>query len=81
MDVSAFVSGHLGVLLALALAFVAVGWRPLWRWTRTVVTIAHEGGHALVAVLAGRGLTGIGCTPTRRGSPCRPAPAAARGSC
>ena len=42
-DVTAYVNGHLGVLLALALALVAVGWRPLWRWTRTVVTIAHEG--------------------------------------
>lgn len=47
------------VLLAAALALVAVGWTALWRWTRTVVTIAHEGGHAAVAVLAGRGLTGI----------------------
>ena len=47
------------MLLAAALALVAVGWTALWRWTRTVVTIAHEGGHALVAVLAGRGLTGI----------------------
>ena len=47
------------VLLAAALALVAVLWNALWRWTRTVVTIAHEGGHALVAVLAGRGLTGI----------------------
>jgi peptidase M50B-like protein len=47
------------VLLAAALAMIAVSWSMLWRWTRTVVTIAHEGGHALVAVLAGRGLTGI----------------------
>jgi hypothetical protein len=47
------------VLLAAALALVAVTWTAVWRWTRTVVTIAHEGGHALVAVLAGRGLTGI----------------------
>jgi hypothetical protein len=48
-----------GVLLAALLALVAVAWSASWRWTRTVVTIAHEGGHALVAVLAGRGLTGI----------------------
>jgi hypothetical protein len=48
-----------GVLLAAALALVAVCWTASWRWTRTVVTIAHEGGHALVAVVAGRGLTGI----------------------
>lgn len=47
------------VLLAAALALLAVGWPVSWRWTRMVVTIAHEGGHALVAVLAGRGLTGI----------------------
>jgi hypothetical protein len=47
------------VLLAAALALVAVTWSASWRWTRTVVTIAHEGGHALVAVVAGRGLTGI----------------------
>ncbi len=47
------------VLLAAALALLAVVWSASWRWTRTVVTIAHEGGHALVAVLAGRGLTGI----------------------
>ncbi len=48
-----------GELAAAGLALVAVVWSVSWRWTRTVVTIAHEGGHALVAVLAGRGLTGI----------------------
>lgn len=63
----AFVHGHLGVLLAAALALVAVGWSPVWRWTRTVVTIAHEGGHALVAVLAGRGLAGIRLHPDTSG--------------
>jgi len=62
-----YLSGHLGVLLALVLALGATGWRPLWRWTRTVVTIAHEGGHALVAVLAGRGLTGIRLHPDTSG--------------
>ena len=46
------------VLSALA-AFVVVAWLPTWRLTRSAVTIAHEGGHALVAVLVGRGLTGI----------------------
>lgn len=30
-----------------------------WRRSRHVVTIAHEGAHALVALLAGRRLTGI----------------------
>lgn len=46
-------------LLAALVALVVVLWQPTWRLTRTVVTIAHEGGHALVAVLVGRGLTGI----------------------
>lgn len=55
------------VLLAAALALLAVCWSVSWRWTRTVVTIAHEGGHALVAVLAGRGLTGIRLHPDTSG--------------
>jgi len=54
-------------LFALVLALIAVAWTALWRWTRTVVTIAHEGGHALVAVLAGRGLTGIRLHPDTSG--------------
>jgi Peptidase M50B-like len=57
--VSTVLAARPAVLLAAALALVAVGWTVLWRWTRSVVTIAHEGGHAVVAVLAGRGLTGI----------------------
>lgn len=56
-----------GVLLAAVLALVAVGWRVSWRWTRTVVTIAHEGGHAVVALVAGRGLTGIRLHPDTSG--------------
>jgi hypothetical protein len=47
------------VLAAAALALFLVTWSLSWRVTRTVVTIAHEGGHAITAVLAGRGLTGI----------------------
>ena len=41
------------------LALLAVGYRPVWRWSRNVVTIAHEGGHALAAALSGRSLKGI----------------------
>lgn len=41
----------------LALALVAYG--PAWRVSRNIVTIAHEGGHALVALLTGRKLDGI----------------------
>jgi hypothetical protein len=55
------------VLLAAALALVAVTWSVSWRVTRSVVTIAHEGGHALVAVVAGRGLTGIRLHPDTSG--------------
>jgi hypothetical protein len=40
-------------------ALVLVAWRRSWRVTRQAVTIAHEGGHALVAVLTGRRLRGI----------------------
>ncbi|MEU1309759.1 M50 family metallopeptidase [Streptomyces cinnamoneus] len=40
-------------------ALVAVGPYGVWRVTRNAVTIAHEGGHALVALLSGRTLDGI----------------------
>jgi hypothetical protein len=40
-------------------ALAAVGLDDVWRWSRNVVTIVHEGGHALAAVLTGRRLTGI----------------------
>jgi peptidase M50B-like protein len=49
-------------LLVLATAVVAVlvvAFRPLWRVARNAITIAHEGGHALVALLTGRKLRGI----------------------
>jgi hypothetical protein len=65
--VGTLVSDRPGVLLAAVLAFVAVSWSVLWRLTRTVVTIAHEGGHALTAVVAGRGLTGIRLHPDTSG--------------
>ncbi|GAA1578126.1 MULTISPECIES: M50 family metallopeptidase [Streptomyces] len=40
-----------------ALALVAPG--PVWRVSRNAVTIAHEGGHGLLALLTGRRLDGI----------------------
>ncbi len=40
-------------------ALAAVALDDVWRWSRNVVTIVHEGGHALAAVLTGRRLTGI----------------------
>ncbi|MQS35518.1 M50 family metallopeptidase [Streptomyces katsurahamanus] len=42
-----------------ALALAAVLPRPLWRLSRNAVTIAHEGGHGLIALLTGRRLEGI----------------------
>ena len=48
------------VLLETALgALLLVAVRPVWRRTRHVVTIAHEGAHGLAAVLSGRRLAGI----------------------
>jgi hypothetical protein len=40
-------------------ALLAVAVDALWRWSRNLVTIVHEAGHALTAVLTGRRLTGI----------------------
>ena len=42
--------------VAAALAVVVDG---VWRWARGVVTIAHEAGHAVAALVTGRRLTGI----------------------
>lgn len=40
-------------------ALAVVAWRPLWLPARNAITIAHEGGHGLVARLSGRRLAGI----------------------
>ncbi|MFF5293968.1 M50 family metallopeptidase [Paractinoplanes globisporus] len=50
--------GLLVLLTALA-GLLAVSFRPVWRIARNAVTIAHEGGHALMALLTGRRLRGI----------------------
>jgi hypothetical protein len=47
------------VLVTGACALVAVAVDGVWWWTRRVVTIVHEGGHAVAALLTGRRLTGI----------------------
>ena len=48
------------VVLVVALVALALVLLPrAWSLTRHVVTISHEGGHALVAVLTGRRLMGI----------------------
>jgi hypothetical protein len=46
-----------GVTALLALAAVLT--QSVWRIVRNAVTIAHEGGHGLVALLTGRRLDGI----------------------
>ncbi|MET9498926.1 M50 family metallopeptidase [Streptomyces sp. NPDC006552] len=47
------------VIAAGVLALAAVVPHRLWRLSRNAVTIAHEGGHGLVALLMGRRLDGI----------------------
>ncbi|WP_280359383.1 M50 family metallopeptidase [Nocardia otitidiscaviarum] len=47
------------VLGTAIVALLIVLYRPTWRLTRNVVTIAHEGGHAFVALLTGRRLNSI----------------------
>ncbi len=40
-------------------AFLAIIWPTSWSVVRHVVTVAHEGSHGVVALLAGRSLSGI----------------------
>ncbi|MGQ0840605.1 M50 family metallopeptidase [Actinokineospora sp.] len=47
------------VLVTAALAVAVVVVNGLWRPARNVITIVHEAGHALIAVLVGRRLSGI----------------------
>ncbi|WP_030274855.1 M50 family metallopeptidase [Streptomyces sp. NRRL B-24484] len=47
------------VLTTAALALLAILPAPVWRVSRTVVTIAHEGGHGVAALLTRRRLSGI----------------------
>lgn len=47
------------VVMTGVVALALVGYTPVWRVARNVVTIAHEGGHAVVALLTGRQLAGI----------------------
>jgi hypothetical protein len=47
------------VALTAAVAFVVVASQRVWHVSRNVVTLAHEGGHAVVSVASGRRLDGI----------------------
>lgn len=47
------------VILSFAVGALTVGLPRAWKLSRHVITIAHEGGHAAVGLLAGRRLAGI----------------------
>jgi hypothetical protein len=47
------------VLVVAAVALATVAYRPAWKVARNAVTIAHEGGHAVAALITGRRLSGI----------------------
>ncbi len=47
------------VALTALVAAALVVFRATWPWTRALITIAHEGGHAFAALLTGRRLRGI----------------------
>ncbi|MDH6112719.1 hypothetical protein P3T36_007610 [Kitasatospora sp. MAP12-15] len=47
------------VLACAGVALLAILPHPVWRVSRNVVTIAHEGGHGLIALLTGRRLDSI----------------------
>jgi hypothetical protein len=52
-------SGNALSLIVALIALALVWQHSAWRLLRNVVTIAHEGGHAVIALLSGRQLTGI----------------------
>ncbi|WP_181767958.1 M50 family metallopeptidase [Streptomyces albidus (ex Kaewkla and Franco 2022)] len=47
------------VVITALIALAAVLPHGVWRLSRNAVTIAHEGGHGLIALLSGRQLAGI----------------------
>ena len=47
------------IALTAAVAFVVVASHRVWQVSRNVVTMAHEGGHAVVSIASGRRLDGI----------------------
>ncbi|MFE2300555.1 M50 family metallopeptidase [Streptomyces sp. NPDC059445] len=47
------------VIATMVAALAAILPHAVWRVSRNAITIAHEGGHGLVALLTGRSLSGI----------------------
>jgi peptidase M50B-like protein len=58
-DLSGWDEPRVLVVATFLAAVVLTGWPAAWRVLRFVVTIAHEGGHAVAALLVGRQLAGI----------------------
>ncbi|MEO6997779.1 MAG: M50 family metallopeptidase [Terracoccus sp.] len=47
------------LVVVLVVAFMAVGFAPLWRVLRLAVTLVHELGHAVLGIAVGRTFTGF----------------------
>ncbi|XAS78048.1 M50 family metallopeptidase [Dermatophilaceae bacterium Sec6.4] len=47
------------VVASAVLALALVGWPRAWRFARVGITLAHEGSHALAALVCGRSLHGM----------------------
>lgn len=47
------------VIATMVAALAAIVPHGVWRLSRNAITIAHEGGHGLIALLTGRSLSGI----------------------
>jgi hypothetical protein len=50
---------HILIVITAIAALLVIVPVPAWRLSRNAITIAHEGGHALIGVLFGRRLRGI----------------------
>jgi hypothetical protein len=47
------------ILVSILISLLLVLITPIWRISRNAITIAHEGGHAVAALLTGRKLSGV----------------------
>lgn len=53
------VKPELWMILAAWTIALALTFTPIWRMARNIITVVHEGGHALMAVVWGRRIAGI----------------------
>ena len=54
------------IIAALLFSLVLIS-PPAWSYTRNMMTVAHEGGHAIIALLFGRRVSGIKLKPDTSG--------------